>query len=109
MRLIIVPSDGVVNIDGVGFDGLDLSFIDASIHAVQWYETRGEIELKDPITGRMVANEAIASIDAFEPAVSMWQEAKFEQEQAIAAAEAAAAEAAAAEAAANTENTQATN
>ncbi len=86
MRLTIIPIDGSVSVDGVGFGGLDLSFMDASVHAVQWYETHGEIERKDPITGRMVANEVITSIDAFQPAIDVWQAAKT-------AAEAAAAEA----------------
>ena len=86
MRLIIVPVDGAVSVDGKGFGGLDLSFMEVSVHAVQWYETHGEIERKDPITGRMVANEVITSIDAFQPAIDVWQAAKT-------AAEAAAAEA----------------
>lgn len=90
MRLTIVPIDGTVTIDGVGFGGLNLSFIDASVHAVQWYETHGEIEIKDPVTGRMVANEVITSIDAFHPAIDVWQAAKTAKEEAEAAAAAAA-------------------
>ena len=86
MRLIIIPADGYVSIDNVGFCELDLSFIDASVHAVQWYETHGEIEVKDPITGRMIANDVITSIDAFQPAVALWQAAKTAQEEALAAA-----------------------
>lgn len=80
MRLTIIPADGVVNVDGKGFGGLDLSFIDASVHAVQWYETHGEIEVEDPVTGRMVANEVITSIDAFQPAINAWQAAKTVEE-----------------------------
>ena len=99
MRLTIVPIEGSVSIDGIGFGGLDLSFMDASVHAVQWYETHGEIEVKDPVTGRMVANEVITSFDAFQPAIDIWQAAKTAEELAAAAA-AAAAEAAAAAAAA---------
>jgi hypothetical protein len=76
MRLTIIPVDGTVRVDGVGFGGLDLSFMDASVHAVQWYETHGEIEVKDPATGRMIANEVITSIDAFQPAIDVWQAAK---------------------------------
>ena len=76
MRLIIVPDDSAVSIDGVGFENLELSFIDASVHAVQWYETHGEIEIKDPETGRMVENRVITSIDAFQPAIEAWQAAK---------------------------------
>jgi len=86
MRVTIVPIDGVVNVDGKGFGGLNLSFMDASVHAVQWYETHGEIEVKDPVTGRMVANEVITSIDAFQPAIDVWQAAKTAEEAAAAGA-----------------------
>ena len=84
MRLIIVPVDGAVSVDGKGFGGLDLSFMEASVHAVQWYETHGEIERKDPITGRMVANEVITSIEAYQPALDAWQAAKTAEEAAAA-------------------------
>lgn len=44
MRLTIIPSDGYVAIDGVG---KTLSFnIDPDIHAVQWDDTQGFVELK---------------------------------------------------------------
>lgn len=99
MRLTIIPVDGFVSVDGVGFGGLDLSFMDASVHAVQWYETHGEVEIKNPETGRMVANEVITTIEIYQPAITMWQTAKTAQDQAIAAAEAAAIEVAAIEAA----------
>ena len=86
MRVTIIPVDGFISVDGKGFGGLDLSFMDASVHAVQWYETHGEIEVKDPVTGRMVANEVITSIDAFQPAIDVWQAAKTAEETAAAAA-----------------------
>lgn len=82
MRVTIIPIDGSVSVDGKGFGELDLSFIDASVHAVQWYETHGEIEIKDPVTGRMVANEVITSMDAFQSALDLWQAAKTAEEQA---------------------------
>ena len=63
MRVTIIPSDGFVSIDGVNFHNLDLSNIDPTVHAVQWYETYGEIEVKDPTTGKMVANIEITSIE----------------------------------------------
>lgn len=83
MRVTIIPIDGSVAIDGAGFGGLDLSFIDASVHAVQWYDTHGEIEVKDPVTGRMVENRVITSIDAFQPAIDLWQSAKTAEEAAV--------------------------
>ena len=81
MRLIIVPIDGAVSIDGVGLGGLDLSFMDASVHAVQWYETLGEIEIKDPVTGCMVENRVITAIDTFQPAIDAWQAEKISIEE----------------------------
>lgn len=46
MRLTIVISDGTVIKDGTPATGLDLSFVDSSIHALQWYDTYGEVEYK---------------------------------------------------------------
>ena len=86
MRVTIIPIDGSVSVDGKGFGGLNLSFMDASVHAVQWYETHGELEVKNPVTGRMVANEVITSIDAFQPAIDVWQAAKTAEEAAVIAA-----------------------
>ena len=86
MRLTIIPIDGSVSVDGKGFGGLDLSFMDGSVHAVQWYETHGEIEVKDPVTGRMIENRVINSIDAFQPAIDVWQAAKTAEEAAVIAA-----------------------
>jgi hypothetical protein len=76
MRLTIVPVDGAVTLDGIGYSRLDLSFMDSTIHAVQWYETHGEIEYKDPITGRIVENRAITDISEFTAAIDLWNEAK---------------------------------
>ena len=86
MRVTIIPFDGFVSVNNIGYRGLNLLFMDSSVHAVQWYETHGEIERKDPITGRMVANEVITSIDAFQPAIDVWQAAKTAEEAAVIAA-----------------------
>lgn len=85
MKVTIVPADNSVSIDGVGLGELDLSFMDASVHAVQWYETHGEIEIKDPVTGRMVENRVITSIEPFQPAIDAWQARKTLVDQAAAA------------------------
>jgi len=87
MRVIIIPADGFVSVDGYGISGLNLSFMDTNIHAVQWYETEGEIEIKDD-RGRMVANESIDSIDQFEQTLEVWQLAKQTLDNAQAEAEA---------------------
>ena len=75
MRLTIIRDDGLVSVNNEGFRELDLSFMDADIHAVQWYDTEGEIERKDS-RGRIVANEHITSIEQFQPALDLWLAAK---------------------------------
>lgn len=76
MKVTIVPEDGSVCIDGEGYGGLNLSWIEASIHAIQWYGERGEIERKNPATGKMTSNEEINSIEPFQLALDAWDEAK---------------------------------
>lgn len=78
MRVTIIPSDGFVSIDGYGFSGLNLSGIDASVHAVQWYDTYGEIEVKNPVTGKIVANTEITSLEQFQVAIDAWNTAKLQ-------------------------------
>lgn len=75
MRVVIILENGFVSVDGEGYRGLDLSFMDSDIHAVQWYETEGEIERRDN-RGRMVNNEHITSIEQFQPALDLWLAAK---------------------------------
>jgi len=75
MRLTIVPEDGAITIDGESYI-LDLSHMDPEIHAVQWYDTYGEIERKDPITKKMTSNQEISSIDEFQNIISAWQAEK---------------------------------
>jgi hypothetical protein len=93
MRVTIIPSDGFVSIDGYGFSGLDLSGIDASVHAVQWYDTHGEVEVKDPVTRKMTANTEITSLEQFQAAIDIWNIRKEEtlaaEAQALAEAQAA--------------------
>lgn len=72
MRLTIIPKDGYVSINGKGYSNIDLSFLDNSIHAVQWKNTFGEIERWNPETEQMVANEPITDIEQFQPAIDLW-------------------------------------
>lgn len=76
MRVTIVPDDKAVTVNGESYSNLDLSFIDPFVHAVQWYETHGEIERKDPITQKMISNEEITSLDDFQQAITAWQTEK---------------------------------
>ncbi len=72
MKVTIIPKDGFVAVDGVGYSEIDLSFLDDDIHAVQWYDTEGEIERQDS-RGRITANEVISDITPFQPAIDLWQ------------------------------------
>lgn len=78
MRVTIIPADGFVAIDGEGYSGLDLSSIDLSVHAVQWHGESGEVEVKNPVTGKMVENREITSLDEFQQALNAWQAKKDE-------------------------------
>lgn len=109
MRLTIVRADNLIIKDGVGyytdlsvFD--DLSWVEGydlktwgKFHALQWYgdpdedgeygfdqeEPYGELEFK-----KTVPNLIIKELGVFEQAISLWETAKLEDEQRIAAAEA---------------------
>jgi len=74
MRVTIIPADGFVSIDGVGYKDLDLSFINTNVNAVQWYETDGDVETKNE-RGQIVENLPLSSLDEYEPALEKWREA----------------------------------
>lgn len=80
MRITIIPSDSRVVIDGVGHDGINLSSIDPSIHAIQWYGTDGEIEIKD-YRGRSLENKEITSFDEFAFVIPLWEAADAVEQQ----------------------------
>lgn len=74
MRLTIIRADGAVYKDSLPYTGLDLSNIPANVHALQWYETEGEIEFN----GRpKPQNELISELpDWAITCVNKWDEAK---------------------------------
>lgn len=77
-RITVVKPDGLIIVDGEGYNGIDLSFLDANIHAIQWYHTYGEVERKDE-RGRHLPNEEIDSFTAYESDVTAaWQAKKDE-------------------------------
>jgi hypothetical protein len=78
MRLTIIKNDGYVSIDGEGHLGIDLSELDESVNAVQWYDTYGEVEIKDS-RNRIIENKEITNIDDYLFVVSLWQEKKDEE------------------------------
>jgi hypothetical protein len=82
MRLTIVPVDKTVGVGGFFYSNLDLSScgIPDNVHALQWYETEGEIEFN----GRpKPQNELITELPVWANAcVTKWNEAKTAEEQA---------------------------
>lgn len=84
MRVTIIPVDGVVLVDGEGYNKLDLTFMSPDIHALQWYGTSGEVERRDE-RGRIVANEEIVDLTPYQPAIAAWEQAKASAEAAASA------------------------
>jgi hypothetical protein len=95
MRLIIIPEDTMISIDGEPIEGCDVSWVpefvgditgvSQKVHAVQWYDDHGEIEL---VTRD--SNIEITELGVFEQAITAHAERKVvaEAEAAAAAAEA---------------------
>lgn len=71
MRMVIIPSDAFCAIDNVGYHGVDMSSVPASIHAVQWFGVAGWIEYKDTPDGKP-ANQDITSIEMFQGVIDAW-------------------------------------
>ncbi len=82
MKLTIIPVDGAVYKDGYSYSKLDLSSVPANVHALQWYETEGEIEF----SGRpKPQNETITELPSWvNTCVAKWDEAKAAEDTAVA-------------------------
>jgi hypothetical protein len=85
MKLTIAPADKTVCIDGVSYQNINMDWIpefnETKVHAVQWDEDHGEIELvtADP-------NIEIKDLGIFKKAIKLWQQKheeflKFEEER----------------------------
>lgn len=95
MKLVIIADDSRVGINAVNYDDLDMSQLDPSIHAIQWYGEYGEIEFKTKFeNGQIVKpqNQIITDMTPYQWAVDAWNAAKVAEDAAIAAAEAEAAQ-----------------
>jgi hypothetical protein len=77
-RITVVKGDGLIMVNKEGYHGIDLSFLEPNIHAIQWYDTWGEIERKDE-RNRHLPNEEITSLGALEGFImAAWQAKKEE-------------------------------
>jgi hypothetical protein len=80
MIVTIIPADGFVSIDGVGYNDIDLSSVPSNIHALQWYGDEGEIEIKDE-RGRITQNVVITSLDEyFKDVYEKWEKAHIQSQ-----------------------------
>lgn len=84
-RVIIIPEDTFCSVDGVGVSGVDMAIVPNTIHAVQWYGTWGEQEIQDLTTGKIIHNEEVYSLDAYQAVLASYWEIRNAQEQLAAA------------------------
>jgi hypothetical protein len=83
MRLTIIPADNKISIDGEGIVGCDVSWIPEfvgdvtgvpqKVHAVQWYDNHGEIELVSKDN-----NIVITELGIFQQAITKYEETKLQ-------------------------------
>jgi hypothetical protein len=74
MRATIIPADTFCSVDGVGYNGVDMTSVGPEVHAVQWYGTWGEEEYIDLETRRMETNVRITSLDAYAAVFTAFQQ-----------------------------------
>jgi hypothetical protein len=92
MRLTIIPSENKILIDGESIEGCDVSWIPEfvgditgvlqKVHAVQWYDDHGEIEL---VTRD--SNIPITELGIFEQAITKYEERKLTMQESVEAPE----------------------
>jgi len=81
MRLCIITDDKMISKDNEAYVGVDISCIPSTIHALQWYETSGEIEYKSTGPYSKPANEQITILpDWVDTALAIWEEAKAQKQ-----------------------------
>jgi hypothetical protein len=71
-RVTIIPVDGFCSVDGDGDTGIDMANVPLEIHAIQWYGTHGEVEIKDPVTGKLARNEFITDLSEYQSVLASY-------------------------------------
>lgn len=79
MRVIIIPEDSYVSVDGEGYNDIDLSFMSTDIHALQWYGAEGELEIQND-RNQITENRKIDSLTPYQQAIDAWQLKKIASE-----------------------------
>ena len=85
-RVTIIPVDGFCSVEGVGYTDIDMASVPADVHAIQWYGTHGEVEIKDPVTGKLVRNEFIADLSEYQSVLASYWATRTAAEESQAAA-----------------------
>ena len=78
MRLTIVVPDALVCIDGVCYNGIDMSSLNSDVWALQWYETYGDLETVDEFGVRK--NTIVHSLDPYQAVIDQWYSKNAEQQ-----------------------------
>jgi len=88
-RMTIIPVDGFCSVEGNGYIGIDMASVPADVHAIQWYGNHGEVEIKDTLTGKLVRNEFITDLSAYQQVLLSYWAARTtaEESQAVAIAD----------------------
>lgn len=79
MKLTIIRDIGQVQVDGIGYEGLDMSSVPQDVHALQWSDSKGEIEYIDGKPNKEIselpewANSAKAAKDSRDAEVAAKQ------------------------------------
>lgn len=89
MRFTIIKDDNAAYVGGVAFF-VDCSALPSEFHALQWYDTYGEVEFKT-IEGVRAQNEIITDISPYQSFIDSCNVKKSAFDAAVAAAVAAAA------------------
>ena len=79
MRITIVPDDTYCSIDGLGFNTVDMSSLDSTIHAIQWYDIEGEVEYREQ-EGYKPPNAKIYDTALFDGVIASWNQVKYEHD-----------------------------
>lgn len=73
MRVTIIPSDGIVAVDGRTIVAINMSSLPVGVHAVQWYGSKGEVEFSMDEEGHKPANEIIENLDEYQAVLDAWE------------------------------------
>lgn len=83
MKLVIIPVDGAVYVDGMSYSDLDLSMCPPDVHALQWKDTSGWIEFIDNPDGTKPQNKPITELPSWAlEAKNTWDKVKADEEAA---------------------------